>query len=380
MKKFFAPTKIVYGKGAINRITEFIFSEDRILVVTDRTLVDNGVCQLLTDVLETNNLEYEIFKDVLPSPDEKTVSHALKVAKTSNCNTVVAIGGGSPIDVGKMVAFLLTNSGSLQEYQWEFKPAEAPSAKLVAIPTTAGSGSEVGNCAVIISRGLKKGIERPELFPKVALIDPDAMKSMPQHITSTTGIDAFTHAYESYVGKNRSYVTDAWAWESMKLIIENLPRAYCNGDDLEARENMALAAVLAGLAKDNSGLGIIHACTDAMGGLYSIPHGLANAVFLPYAMRFNMIATVDRHAKLAYLFGHDTRCMNDREAAERALKSVVVFLEDLNIPTHLEKYLRNNSDLDVFVDNAFNGFLMMNNSRKPTKDELRQIYRTVFNQ
>ncbi len=377
-KKFFMPTRVYHGLGSLNELSNLFSEKDNVFLVTDKVLVSIGVAKKVMDILEANKVKYTVFDDVPVNPHEEAVVSALALAKKNNCNAVISLGGGSPLDVGKMVAFLLTNSGTLSEYQWDNKATEAPMAKLVNIPTTAGTGSEVTATAVIISRNTKKGIKRDDLFAHAAIIDPALMVTMPPHITSTTGIDAFTHAYEAYVGLGSNPMTDAWAVEAMQLIIEYLPRAFSNGEDIEAREKVALAAVLAGVAMDQAGLGFIHSCSGPVASYYNVPHGLSNAVFLPYALRFNMLAKLDKHVELAEMFGIDVTGLSKREAAELAIDAVCQFLSDLNIPEGLFNYFEKEEDIPVFAQAACDMFLMRNNPRKPRPEELIPIFEAIL--
>ncbi len=377
-KKFFMPTKVFHGQGSLKELKNLLQKEDNVFIVTDKVLVGIGIAKKVMDILEEKSIRYTVFSEVPVNPHEDSVQKAVELAKKNGCNAVIALGGGSPLDVGKMVAFLLTNSGTLEEYQWDNKPTEAPMAKLINIPTTAGTGSEVTATAVIISRDTKKGIKRDDLFAYAAIIDPLLMVSMPPHITSTTGIDAFTHAYESFVGLGSNPVTDAWAIEAMQLIIEYLPRAYVNGEDLEAREKVSIAAVLAGVAMDQAGLGFIHSCSGPVASYYDVPHGLSNAVFLPYALRFNMLANLDKHVAIAEMFGMDVSGLSKREAAELAVDAVAQFLDDLDIPEGLYSYFQKDEDIAVFADAACNMFLMKNNPRKPKVEELIPIFEAIL--
>ncbi len=378
MKQFYMPTRIVHGEGSLSRLKEFVGNQDHVCLVTDKTLVGIGVARKVMDLLSDIGAKCTVFSDVPPNPHEEVVEKAVTQAKKAGCNSVIALGGGSPLDVGKMVAFLLTNPGKLEEYQWDNRPTDAPMAKLINIPTTAGTGSEVTATAVIISRNTKKGIKRDDLFAMVAIVDPALMVSMPPHITSTTGIDAFTHAYEAYVGLGANPVTDAWALEAMGLLIEYLPRAYVNGQDMEARENVALAAVLAGVAMDQAGLGVIHSCSGPVASYYDVPHGLSNAVFLPYAVSYNLIAALDKHVMLAELFGMDTSGLSRREAAGLAVDAVVQFLADLEIPEGLYDYFGTDEDIPKFAQSACDMFLMKNNPRKPKPEDLIPIFEAVL--
>lgn len=376
--KFFMPTRVYHGQGSLKELNQLLDDKDRVFLVTDKVLVSIGIAKKVMDILEEKNIAYTVFDDVPVNPHEEAVDKALALAKKNECNTVIALGGGSPLDVGKMVAFLLTNSGPLEEYQWNNKATEAPMAKLINIPTTAGTGSEVTATAVIISRNTKKGIKRDDLFARAAIIDPELMATMPPHITSTTGIDAFTHAYEAYVGLGSNPITDAWAVEAMQLLIEYLPRAYANGQDMEAREKVAQAAVLAGVAMDQAGLGFIHSCSGPVASYYNVPHGLSNAVFLPYALKFNMLAKLDKHVTIAELFGMDVSGVSKREAADLAIDAVCQFLEDLDIPDGLYDYFDKDEDIPVFAQAACDMFLMRNNPRKPRPEELLPVFEAVL--
>lgn len=378
MKQFFMPTKIVHGSGSLSALGSFLPGKERVLLVTDRVLVSIGTARKVLDVLDARKIRSTVFDEVPANPHEDVVEKALERARKDGCGAVVALGGGSPLDVGKMVAFLLTNPGRLSEYQWDNRAAEAPCAPLVQIPTTAGTGSEVTCTAVIVSRDTKKGIRREELFARAAIIDPELMVTMPPHITSTTGIDAFTHAYEAWVGRGANPLTDALAVETMQRLIEYLPRAYANGEDRQAREQVALAAVMGGIAMDQAGLGFIHSCSGPVASVYDVPHGLSNAVFLPHAMRFNMLASLEKHARMAGWFGVDTIAMPPRDAAEEAIACVVRFLEDLQIPRGLQSYFRDEADIPRFAEAACQMFLMKNNPRTPRPEELIPVYESVL--
>ena len=378
MKQFYMPTRIVHGAGSLSRLPEFLAPEDHVFLVTDKTLVGLGLAKKVMDLVADRGARCTVYSEVPVNPREEEVNRALELARERECNCVIALGGGSPLDVGKMVAFLLTNPGRLEEYQWDGRPTEAPMAKLINIPTTAGTGSEVTSTAVIISRNTKKGIKRDDLFALAAIIDPQVMSTMPPFITATTGIDAFTHAYEAYVGLGANPITDAWALEAMKLIIEYLPRAYANGNDMEAREKVAQAAVLAGVAMDQAGLGFVHSCSGPVASHYNVAHGLSNAVFLPYALSFNLIACPEKHAEIARLFGADLSGLSPREAAGQAVECVLGLLEDLEIPADLTNYFEKDEDIPRFAQEACDMFLMRNNPRRPRPEQLIPVFEAIL--
>ncbi|WP_227764906.1 iron-containing alcohol dehydrogenase family protein [Zhaonella formicivorans] len=377
-KRFFLPTQLIHGAGALKELGKFVSKDDNVIVVTDKGLVKVGLVEKLLAELATIGATWAVFDDIEPNPHADTVRKALAFAKEQGVNTVVTIGGGSPMDVAKVVAMLLTNEGDISDYQWNGKAVTKPPATLVAIPTTAGTGSEVTRTAVIIDRNTKKGIGNDALFPKAALVDPELMVSLPPQITAFTGMDALTHAIEAYVGLGANPATDAWALQAIELLVEYLPKAFANGADLEAREKVALASSMAGAAMDQAGLGFIHAMSGPLSSYYDVPHGLSNAVLLPYGMQFNLIAAPKKMARIAQLFGVDTFGMSLREAAQAAVDAVEQLCRDLEIPADLSSYCQAEEDIEKFAVEAINMFLMRNNPRRPRVSDCADVFRKVL--
>jgi len=377
-RRFYLPTQLIHGAGARKEIKKFIKPEDKVLIVTDKGLIKAGVVEKVVAELDELGVKHFIFDEVRANPHANTVQSALDFAKNEGVTAVVAVGGGSPMDVAKAVAMLLTNEGTYEDYQWNGKMPANPSATLVAIPTTAGTGSEVTRCAVIIDRNTKKGVNLDEFFPKAALIDAELMLSLPPAITSTTGMDALTHAIEAYVGLGSNPVTDAWALEAIELLAEYLPKAFANGSNLEAREKVALASSLAGVAMDQAGLGFVHAMSGPLSSYYDVPHGLSNAVLLPYGMQFNILAVPEKMARIAAALGVDTYGMSIREAAQAAVDAVQDLCWDLEIPDDLSEYFKKEEDIELFAGEALNMFLMRNNPRKPSLKDCVEVFRSVL--
>ena len=251
------PTAIYSGKGIHRELGELVKTGEKVIIITDEGLASTPVLGMITSVLDEGKISYMIYTKVSPNPDEETVRLILDYIKKEGADRIIALGGGSPLDAAKAAAALAPNPGPMEDYQWNSRIFENPPIPLIAIPTTAGTGSEVTGVAVISSRNMKKGIKQQAIFPEAAVIDPQLMAGLPPFLTAVTGLDALTHAIEAYTGLNSNPLTDSLCIEAIRLIHTYLPRAFRNGSDLEARENMALASTMAGIAMDQSGLGIV---------------------------------------------------------------------------------------------------------------------------
>lgn len=379
MKNFLLPTEIMWGQGAVSQLTKFVKEKQKVLVITDKSLVELGVAKKITDGLEDLNAEAMVY-DVIPqNPHAPDVYSCLDAVKKSGAELLVAVGGGSPMDVAKVVAMMATDGGKLEEYQWKFRQATVAPLPYIAIPTTAGTGSEVTKTAVIVDRDTKKGFGGNALFAKAALLDPEMTASLPAHLTATTGADALTHAIEAYVSKNHNPWTDSLALEAISILGKYLPRAYADGQDLDAREKVAIASSMAGLAMDQSGLGIVHSVSGPIASHYDVPHGLSNAVLLVDGMSFNLMAVPERYARIAQALGVNTAFMSEREAAEAAVDAVDLLLSDMQVPTDLsdyfERYGSNEEDVPKFAEEACAMFLMRANPRTPSPKEIEVMIR-----
>lgn len=382
MNRFLLPTEVISGAGCLVELKRFVKEGDRVAVVTDESLVKLGLVKRVEDVLADIGASFEVFAEVPANPHAEVVNKCRAFVDVMGASVVVCLGGGSPMDVAKVVAMLATNEGSWEDYQWNMKqPVNAP-LPYVAIPTTSGTGSEVTKTSVIIDRNSKKGTGGDFFFARAALLDPTLMVSLPPHLTSTTGVDALTHAIEAYVGRNHQAFTDALALESISILVDYLPRAFADGSDLVAREKVAIAAAMAGLAMDQSGLGVVHALSGPLSSYYDVPHGLSNAVGLPYGMAYNLIAVPERYARIAEALGVDTSNMSVREAAEASVVVVEELLDDLQVPTALNdyfvKYGGNEGDIRKFAEEACGMFLMRNNPRVPQVGDIEGIFEAML--
>ncbi|MEM0143672.1 MAG: iron-containing alcohol dehydrogenase, partial [Candidatus Parvarchaeum sp.] len=290
-------TKIKFGNGVTNEVGKVMRDYDirRALIITDSGIVRSKLHVSATDSLKGNGIEYEIFSEVESDPSITTISKAEKFAKECSAEAIIGLGGGSSIDTAKAVAILLENGGKLRQFSGvdKIKKLNMP---LIAIPTTAGTGSEVTRFAVISDTDEKFTIASHLITPKVALLDPSLTLSLPKNITAYTGIDALAHAIESYTSTLSQPIADLFALKAIELIIKNLRIVVARGDNLKARENMLQASLFAGIAFNNAFLGLCHAIASPLGAYFHIPHGLAIAVTLPYVMEYNALASSDKFA------------------------------------------------------------------------------------
>ena len=377
---FGMPTEIISGPGAHNKIPEFLIPGKNTLLVTDKGLADSDIVLKVTSVLNGAGFHVKVVSDITPNPDEETVNRLTAYLKEKSIFQVVALGGGSPLDAAKAACAMVTNEGPLEDYQWNNKSFTKPPLLLIVVPTTAGTGSEVTGVAVITSRNAKKGIKKREIFPEIAIIDPELMVSLPGFLTATTGMDALTHAVEAYVGKNTHPITDSLAVSAIRLIGGNLRKVVENGSDLQARENMAMASTLAGIAMDQAGLGIVHSLSGPVCSFMHLAHGLANAVLLPFGMEYNLSARYKRFAVIAELLGGDTGGMKEEDAAGLSLKLVHRLLDDIGLSGELEKVrqaFKERKDLHVFGESAADMFLIRNNPRPASAEECTELFSII---
>ena len=330
---------ILVGPGSSGRLGKTIagFGHGKILIVTDSIISKLGLLDDLTDALTAGGAEYGVFDAITPDAPIPLIEAGIDFYLENACDAIVAFGGGSSMDASKAIAAAVSNPGkSLRELAGYFKGLQTP-VKIYAVPTTAGTGSEVTVAAVISDpeRQAKLVIVDTRLVPKMAALDPCLMTGLPPHITAATGIDALTHAIESFVGKWANPYTDDMALSAVGLIFDNLRVAYSDGKNLAARESMALAATYAGLAFTRTNVGYVHAIAHQFGGKYHTPHGLANAIMLPLVLKYSLPAVTDRLALLAVRAKLGRESEGEDVLAQKFLDAVEQLNRDLGIPTFL---------------------------------------------
>ena len=274
------------------------------LIVTDAGLVQLGIVARVTSALADAGVESAVYDGVEPDPTFDQVNAGFAQLERDGCDAVIAVGGGSPMDAAKIIGAMATNGGKAEKLVGMFKVRKAP-LPLYAIPTTAGTGSEVTLAAVVSDSKthIKRFVVDPKILPDMAALDPSLMVGLPPHITAATGMDALTHAVESFIARTSNARTEAWATAAVRMIFQNLPKACADGTDLEARKAMSLASYYAGLAFTRTSVGYVHAIAHTFGAYYGTPHGHANAIVLPHVLDFSKEAARDRLAALADVIG-----------------------------------------------------------------------------
>ncbi|HAC79762.1 MAG TPA: alcohol dehydrogenase [Deltaproteobacteria bacterium] len=307
----------------------------KVLIVTDKILVELGIVGQVAAKLEAAGVASVVYDGVEPNPTFDQIDAGRALLRSDTCGAVVAIGGGSPMDAAKVIAACGTNSKDPRKLAGMMKIRKRP-LPIFALPTTAGTGSEVTIVAVVSDTETheKKQFIDPKLVPLMTALDPALMAGMPPHVTAATGVDALTHAVESFLSKTSNDQTETYIRMAIPLIFENLPRAFSNGDDLEARGAMAMASYYAGIAFTRTSVGYVHAIAHTFGARYNTPHGLANAITLPHILKFSAPAANERLAALAAMIGIEQGSAEQRADAFRA--AVDELLRQLQIPTHLE--------------------------------------------
>lgn len=332
------PTLLV-GPGSSARLGQAVagFGHSKILIVTDSIISKLGLLQPLTDALTAGGARFVVFDEITPDAPIPLIERGIEFFKSNGCDAIVAFGGGSSMDASKAIAVSVANHKPLRQLAGYLKGLRAP-IKIYAVPTTAGTGSEVTVAAVISDPDTHKKlvIVDPRMVPKMAALDPLLMVGLPPHITAATGIDALTHAIEAFVGKWSTAYSDGMALSAVGLIFENLRVAYKDGKNLAAREKMALASTYAGFAFTRANVGYVHAIAHQFGGKYHTPHGLANAIMLPFVLKYSSPAITERLAVLAVRAKVGTEDEDSDVLAQKFLDAVDQLNKDLGIPTTLD--------------------------------------------
>ncbi|MCY9693206.1 iron-containing alcohol dehydrogenase [Paenibacillus alginolyticus] len=337
--KYLMPTRVECGNGISEKTGEMIkgLGASRVLIVTDKGVRAANLLDGIVKSLLAVELDYEIYDEVEPNPSAETIRNGTQYLKHHQSDAVLAVGGGSSIDTAKGIAVMANNPGDILEYEGVGKIKVLP-LPIIAIPTTAGTGSEVTNSTVITNKqtSFKLAVISPYLFPTLAILDPALTLQLPQGITAATGMDALTHAIESYTSKAASPVSQAFAIQAVKMIGENLTKSYFVGTNIENREKMLVASMMAGVAFAQSRLGNVHAISHTFGGVFNIPHGIANAALLPFVMKFNLPACPDQFKDIAVALGKDVTGLSTIQAAEKAIDAVIEMNRAMQIPLNIK--------------------------------------------
>jgi len=381
--QFKAPSVIVNGPGAAREVGSFAKGlGKKALIVTDGNLEKFGLLKEVRASLEAAGVPFAVYDKVVTEPTMDYSEEGLKVYKGWQADFLIAVGGGSPMDTAKSISALSTNPGKITDFMGANKITK-PGAPLIAIPTTAGTGSEVTPFTIITdtARDVKMLIASPYIIPRVALVDPLMTLTMPQEITAATGLDALTHAIEAYVSVKAQPITDTLALQAIRVISANLRQAWSNGDNLEARTNMVMGALQAGLAFANSSVALVHGMARPIGAYFHAPHGVSNAALLPTVIEFSVLGNPRRYADIAEAMGEMTEGFSLLDAAYLAAEAVKRLNDDLKVPTlkglgvEEKKF---NSVVKQMAADAIASGSPGNNPRKATPDEIVELYKKAL--
>lgn len=379
--KFYIPAINLMGAGCLQEAAADIkgYGHRKALIVTDKILNQIGVVAKVAGLLAEHGIESAVFDETKPNPTMTNVEAGLAMLKANGCDCVISLGGGSPHDCAKGIALVAANGGSIKDYEGVDRSAK-PQLPLIAINTTAGTASEMTRFCIITdeARHVKMAIVDKHVTPLMSVNDPELMLAKPAGLTAATGMDALTHAIEAYVSTIATPVTDASAIMAIQLIAKHLRTAVNQGDDLHAREQMAYAQFLAGMAFNNASLGYVHAMAHQLGGFYDLPHGVCNAVLLPHVQAYNAQVCAARLKDVARHMGVDVSAMNDEQGAAAAIAAIQQLARDVKIPAGLEQLGVKADDFNRLAENALKDACGFTNPKQASHEEIVAIFRAAM--
>ncbi len=350
--EFITPAKIIFGEGNITSVAiEANRFGKRVCLITGKTaMVKSGVLSNVTNSLENMGLEVILFDKVVPEPTTKMVNEGLSLVRTTGCELVIGLGGGSVLDVAKAVAGLANDGKTCLEYL-EGRKIEKEGLPFIAIPTTSGTGTEATYNAVITNeeKKVKQSIRDHSLMAKVAIVDPTLTLTLSPNTTTISGMDTLVHLIEGYVSRGANPLTDSLAIEGIKLVSSNLKKVIVDSQDKEARTNMSLASLLGGMVLSNAGLGVVHGFAASLGPLYNLPHGLVCAVLLPYVMEYNLETAIPKFAQIAYSLDKETINLSIESAAFESVVLIEELISSIKLPFNLASLGVQERDLPIIV-------------------------------
>lgn len=384
-----SPSKMICGAGAVDQTGEYaaLYGTTALVIATEQIFEFHG--ETVLEALEEAGIETVVYTDVRPDPTVENIEAAYGLWTEHDCDVIVTLGGGSSIDTGKGVGILASNDGEIRDFGVDtagYEGVPNPTPPLVAVNTTAGTGSEATRSVVVSdeSTATKFLIVSQNVVPDVAIEDPELTVSLPRSHTAFTGIDALTHAVEAYVSVEAYSIPDGFAEQAMERIARSLPVAWANGENLDARADMLVGQLQAGQAFTNASVALVHGMARPLGAQLHIPHGLANALILPYVVEFSAMAAPEKYAAIARILDVADEDDSTREAADKAAEGVLQLCEDLTLTSYLgefgeiparEEYL---DVVDEMTQDAIDSGSPDNNPRKPTAEEIRELYVTIY--
>lgn len=377
VSQFFMPSTNLIGPGALDEGVDQIvrLGFKNALIVTDADLAKMGMAQTLVDKLKHQGIEAAVFDSAQPNPTVSNVNDGLEMLKQHSSDFVISLGGGSSHDCAKAIALVATNGGKIEDYEG-LDQSTKPTLPLVSINTTAGTASEMTRFTIITdeTRHVKMAIVDKHVTPMLSINDSELMEGMPASLTAATGMDALTHAVEAYVSTAATPLTDACAKQAIELIAEYLPQAVKEPTNKNAREKMAYAQFLAGMAFNNASLGYVHAMAHQLGGFYDLPHGVCNALLLPHVEEFNLKAAKDRLEHVGKLLGDNNSDLQGKDV----ISAIKTLADIVGIPKSLEELGVKREDFGVLADNALKDVCGLTNPVQANKDEIIGIFEAAY--
>jgi 4-hydroxybutyrate dehydrogenase len=387
---YFLPPRIEYGTGAIRNLGVYVESFDgkKPLIATDAGVIRAGILSKAVESLENAQIEYTVFDDIEPNPTDLIVLNALEVYRAEACDLVIAIGGGSVMDAAKAIRLLSTHELPLERYFVDGGGIERITCNLpplISVPTTAGTGSDVSQAAIITDTTLnttdrwrKRAVVSPHMMSSLALLDAELTLGMPPALTAATGMDAVTHGIEAYVATRYHPISEGVALQTLRMLSNNICRAYHSGDDIEARGEMLLAASMAAFSFQK-GLGAVHSLAHQLSSKEAnIPHGVANAILLPHVMAFNLPYAVNRYAEVTAALGVGTSGMSKEEMAHAAIEKVHSLNRELGMPTGLGAAGLKQEHIPKLAKDAMLDHCYKFNPRPCSEADMQHLYEAAF--
>jgi alcohol dehydrogenase class IV len=383
MYEFRAPQIIHFGLGCLKKVGgEAARFGKRALLVSDQSMQKAGYVAQALEQIKAGGVEAAVYDQVNSEPTDKIVDEGLRIYKDNKCDLAIALGGGSPIDAAKAIAAMATNPAKVSEFMGLNKIVK-PAAPIIAIPTTAGTGSEVTRFTIITdtARDVKMLIVSDYIMPQAAIVDPLLTLSMPGWVAASTAVDALTHAIESYISRKAQPLTEILSLEAIRMIGAYLRRAWANPEDLEAKNYVMLASTVAGMAFSNASVAMVHGMSRPIGACFHVPHGLSNAILLPLVMEFSRVAAPEKFADIAEAMGENIEGLTEMEAAQAAVEAVAQLCDDIQIPRAKELKLKQEDFMRMapkMAEDALASGSPGNNPRRPTKEEIIEVYAELF--
>ncbi len=379
--EFLCPSKIIFEVGGAEKLGKKLKAQgwNNAFIAADKGIVESGLVEKIVSTFEQEGMKYIVFSDFEANPTVQAIERGSQEFKSNKCDVLIGLGGGSSMDTAKGIAILATNPGPLQDYEGPEKVPN-PVPPIVAVPTTAGTGSEVTASTVLSdhARKYKLSIRSAHLTPVIALLDPSLLCSLPPKMIASTGMDALVHAIESYISTVASPITEQLSLASIRTIAENIRLFYANPENIEAAGNMLLASTMAGMSFANARLGSIHALAHSLGGIYNMPHGLACTVLLSHAIEYNLISNPKKISEIASAMGANINGLNHMEAAKLAISEIEMLITSLDLPINFKELSVKKEDVSQIVESALKTGIHVSSPRKIDREGLETILRAAL--